>query len=241
MKYQLFLCRVDVFMGLEQGASTCQVAKFLMYLCPQHLCGTERCWRVQGHDGMGEMHQSRLGLSPRGRDGSQLVSASWVRRFYNEITLTKQHLQCQRVDSDIKADSDVSKHTLPQSTNGFWLQLCFQMESKTQMQDLNADPKPPETSGAAGPETDFRALLLPEENQNLGLEICLGEGFCLWDVLIHPLSLAFHPLVLLRSARAPPAGLAWAQGRASSLQPLFSQAAAVSLFLSLGPVTLHMT
>lgn len=58
--------------------------------------------------------RDRLGLHPRERDGSQLVSASRVRRVYNEITLTKQHLQCQRVDSDIKVKaSNVSKHALP--------------------------------------------------------------------------------------------------------------------------------
>lgn len=54
-------------MGLEQGASTCQVAKFLMYLRPQHLCGTERCWQVQGHDGMGEVHQSQAWAAPKGK------------------------------------------------------------------------------------------------------------------------------------------------------------------------------
>lgn len=75
------------------------------------------------------------------------------------------------------------------------------------MQDMNTDPRPPDTSGAAGPGTDFRALLRPEEKQDLGVEICLGEGFCLWDVLIHPLSLGFHSSALLVWAWAPETGL----------------------------------
>lgn len=43
------------------------------------------------------------------------------------------------------------------------------------MQDMNTDPRPPDTSGAAG----LQGLAVSRGKQDLGVEICLGEGFCL--------------------------------------------------------------
>lgn len=111
IQYWPFLCSMNIFHWPFTGRrGTHQLALPFTYLDPQHRCGTEWCWWVQGHDGVAEGHQGK---------GSQQFYGSVG--TYNYSSLMRQHLECQRVDSGIKTNCNFSKWTLPKSMGWIWL------------------------------------------------------------------------------------------------------------------------